>query len=47
MNPVQPQDAETLRDRIAEFQMAYAHRLDDLVGCAQGFAKRSRRRMNN
>jgi anthranilate 1,2-dioxygenase small subunit len=30
MNPAQPQDAATLRDRIAEFQMAYAHRLDDL-----------------
>ena len=30
MNTAQPQDAARLRDRIAEFQMAYAHRLDDL-----------------
>jgi anthranilate 1,2-dioxygenase small subunit len=30
MNISRPQDGATLRDRIAEFQMSYAHRLDDL-----------------
>jgi anthranilate 1,2-dioxygenase small subunit len=30
MNPSHPQDAVSLRDQIAEFQMVYAHRLDDL-----------------